>query len=118
MSAELARELSALRKVADDEIDMTGMPEVLDWSASVVGKYYRPIKQPVNIRLDADVLAWLRSTGKGYQSRLNELVRLWMLNSMEAEYKESESNTKKVMESTTRAYVARSKPKSKARAQR
>lgn len=118
MSAELARELAALRKVPDGAIDMTGMPEVLDWSAATIGKYYRPIKQPVNIRLDADVLAWLRSTGKGYQSRLNELVRLWMLASMQAGYKDSKTSTRKVMEATARSYAASTKAKPKGRSRR
>jgi len=41
----------------------------------VVGKFYRPIKKPLTIRLDADVLDWLRGQGKGYQTRINALLR-------------------------------------------
>jgi uncharacterized protein (DUF4415 family) len=40
----------------------------------VVGKFYRPIKKPLTIRLDADVLAWLKGQGKGYQTRINALL--------------------------------------------
>jgi hypothetical protein len=41
----------------------------------VVGKFYRPIKKPVTIRVDADVLAWLKRQGSGYQTRINKLLR-------------------------------------------
>lgn len=41
----------------------------------MVGKFYKPIKEQVAIRIDADVLAWLRAPGPGYQSRINALLR-------------------------------------------
>ena len=41
--------------------------------------YYRPIKQSTTVRVDADVLAWLRSKGAGYQTRLNAILRNAML---------------------------------------
>ena len=56
------------------EIDTTDIPPVLDWSKTV-GKFDRPIKKPLTIRLDADVLAWLKGQGKGYQTRINALLR-------------------------------------------
>ena len=37
--------------------------------------YYRPTKQSTTVRVDADVLAWLRSKGAGYQTRLNAILR-------------------------------------------
>ena len=63
----------------DREIDTTDIPEVLDWSKAVVGKFYRPIKKPLTIRLDADVLAWLKGKGKGYQTRINTILRSSMV---------------------------------------
>ena len=59
----------------DDQIDVSDIPEITDWSSAVVGKFYRPIKKSVTVRLDADVLAWLKSAGPGYQTRLNQLLR-------------------------------------------
>lgn len=41
--------------------------------------YYRPTKQSTTVRVDADVLAWLRSKGAGYQTRLNAILRDAML---------------------------------------
>ncbi|HME08316.1 MAG TPA: BrnA antitoxin family protein [Bryobacteraceae bacterium] len=73
--AAQSKELRALRRMKDTEIDTTDIPEVLDWSKAMVGKFYRPIKKPLTIRLDADVLAWLKSQGKGYQTRVNALLR-------------------------------------------
>lgn len=68
-------ESRALKRMKDREIDTTDIPPVLDWSKAVVGKFYRPIKKPLTIRLDADVIAWLKGQGKGYQTRINALLR-------------------------------------------
>lgn len=75
---KLVRELAVLAAMPDDQIDFSDIPEVTDWSGAVVGKFYRPIKKPVTLRLDADVLAWLRSQGPGYQTRINRMLRLEM----------------------------------------
>lgn len=69
------RGLAALKRVRDDAIDTSDIPEVADWSNAVIGKFYRPIKKPLTIRLDADVLAWLKSQGRGYQTRINAILR-------------------------------------------
>jgi uncharacterized protein (DUF4415 family) len=62
----------------DREIDTTDFPPAPDWSKAVVGKFYRPIKKPLTIRLDSDILAWLKGQGKGYQTRINGLLRASM----------------------------------------
>ena len=59
----------------DEDIDYSDIPQVLDWSKAEVGKFYRPPKKAVTIRLDADVLEWLKGYGKGYQTRANLLLR-------------------------------------------
>jgi uncharacterized protein (DUF4415 family) len=59
----------------DADIDLSEMPEVIDWSGAEIGKYYRPPKKPVTMRLDADVLEWLKSYGEGYQTKANMLLR-------------------------------------------
>src|ERR1039458_5626915 len=55
-----AREIRTLQRMRDEEIDFTDIPLTVDWSKAVVGKFYRPIKTSLTIRLDADVLAWLK----------------------------------------------------------
>ncbi len=75
VSRKVAKELAALARMPDDKIDLTDAPEVREWRGAVVGKFYRPIKKPVTIRVDADVLAWLKRKGSGYQTRINKLLR-------------------------------------------
>jgi uncharacterized protein (DUF4415 family) len=74
-----ARDIAILQKMKDEEIDLSDIPEQLDWSNAVVGKFYRPVKQSLTIRLDADVIAWLKSQGSGYQTRINSLLRSAMI---------------------------------------
>ena len=75
VSKKHSKELAALAALRDEKIDLSDLPEVLDWSVAVVGKYYRPIKKSLTIRLDADVLAWLKAQGRGYQTRINRMLR-------------------------------------------
>ena len=51
------------------------MPEVVDWTGAQVGRFYRPAKRPVTIRLDEEIVDWLKSYGRGYQTRANLLLR-------------------------------------------
>jgi uncharacterized protein (DUF4415 family) len=63
----------------DREIDTSDIAEIKRLpSDAVIGKFYRPKKTPVTIRLDADVLAWLKTTGEGYQTRINTYLRQMM----------------------------------------
>jgi uncharacterized protein (DUF4415 family) len=77
-SKKQKKELAALDAMRDNQIDLSDIPEVRDWSRAVVGKFYRPIKKSLTIRLDADLLAWLKSHGRGYQTRINKLLRAAM----------------------------------------
>jgi uncharacterized protein (DUF4415 family) len=72
-------ELAALAQMREEDIDTSDIPEIKDWSAAVVGKFYRPVKQAISLRLDADVIAWLKKPGKGYQTRANQILRERML---------------------------------------
>lgn len=79
LTAQQQEELKALQTLSDDDIDYSDIPEITeeDWNNAkpVVGRFYRPIKKQVTVRIDADVLAWLKSDGKGYQTRLNDVLR-------------------------------------------
>jgi uncharacterized protein (DUF4415 family) len=59
----------------DAEIDTSDIPEVRDWSGAQVGRFYRPVKQQVTLRIDADVLAWFKAQGGKYQTAINEALR-------------------------------------------
>ena len=69
------REIAAIAGRKDEDIDLSEMPEVVDWSGAEMGKFYRPPKRPVTMRLDADVIEWLKSYGPGYQTKANMLLR-------------------------------------------
>jgi uncharacterized protein (DUF4415 family) len=69
------------RREARRRHDLTDVPEITDWSGAVMGMFYRPAKRPVTMRLDEDVVEWLKGFGPGYQTKANLLLRHAMLNS-------------------------------------
>ena len=69
------KNLEALANMPDDEINTSDIPEISNWDNAVVGKFYKPIKQPVTIRLDSDIVAWFKSKGGKYQSNINQALR-------------------------------------------
>ena len=75
------RELASLAELPDHQIDTSDIPELPPgaWRDAVRGRFYRPVKQAVSMRLDADVIAWLKKRGKGYQTRANSILRQSML---------------------------------------
>jgi len=78
---------SRLKKLAqrpDEEIDTFDIPELTErfWQNAVRNPFYRPVKQQLTLRLDADVIAWLRRQGRGYQTRANALLRDAMLGNL------------------------------------
>lgn len=79
ISKKQEEELRALAAMPDDKIDLSDAPELKDWSHAVVGRFYRPLKQSLTIRIDADVLARLRAGGSGYQTRINAILRAAMM---------------------------------------
>jgi uncharacterized protein (DUF4415 family) len=76
--------LAELAAMADETIDTSDIPELSDeaWAAGARGRFYRPVKQQITARVDADVLDWLKSQGRGYQGRLNAILRREMLASL------------------------------------
>ena len=81
LTARQKRELAAITALPDDQIDTSDIPELPpnSWKNAVRGRFYRPVKQAVSLRLDADVVAWLKKPGKGYQTRANYILRERML---------------------------------------
>lgn len=75
VTPKILAELKHLARMKDEDIDTSDIPEITDWTGAVVGRFYRPIKHSVTLRLDADVLDWFRAQGAGYQTRLNQALR-------------------------------------------
>jgi uncharacterized protein (DUF4415 family) len=61
----------------DEDIDYSDIPE-LDEAFFKNAEVRLPSKQAVTMRLDSDVLAWFKKQGKGYQTRINQLLRRYM----------------------------------------
>jgi uncharacterized protein (DUF4415 family) len=80
-------ELQALADMPDDEIDFSDIPQTLDWSDAKRGLFYRPVKQQITLRLDADIVAWFKTQtegGKGYQTAINRVLREYVARSVSA----------------------------------
>lgn len=79
-------EMAALSKMPDRDIDYTDISRIPAslLERAVRGGLYRPVKRHLSVRIDADVLAWLKSRGKGYHTRLNDILRSAMVEEMKS----------------------------------
>jgi uncharacterized protein (DUF4415 family) len=78
LTAKQQAELDALAELPDDRIDKREMPEIRDWTGAKRGLFYRPVKQQLTLRIDADVVAWFKDhapNGEGYQTDINRALR-------------------------------------------
>jgi uncharacterized protein (DUF4415 family) len=78
LTPKILAELEALAAMPDDTIDLSDMPEVTDFTGWVRGKFYRPVKKQVTVRLDADVLEYFKAKqggARGYQTAINAALR-------------------------------------------
>ncbi|MGA1981348.1 MAG: BrnA antitoxin family protein [Acidobacteriaceae bacterium] len=90
LTEQRKRELAELAKRPDSEIDYSDIPESTEefWKNAVRNPFYKPVKKQVTLRIDADILAWLRLEGsEGYQSRLNAALRRVMLEDLQGKRK-------------------------------
>lgn len=71
-------ELTSLEALPDDRIDTSDIPELAHRPDAKRGVFYRPLKQQITLRLDADVVAWFKNRtpgGRGYQTAINRALR-------------------------------------------
>ncbi|WP_297484655.1 BrnA antitoxin family protein [Ferrovum sp.] len=85
LTAEQKAELKALAEMPDESIDYSDIPPLDEefWKQAVRNPFYKPTKTSTTVRVDSDVLLWLKSKGKGYQTRLNEILRKAMIDEIE-----------------------------------
>lgn len=81
LTAEQKSELEALAARSDSEIDYSDIAPLNEsfFRNATREHIYKPTKTSTTVRIDTDVLLWLRSQGKGYQSRINAILRREML---------------------------------------
>ena len=82
MTADREAQLRYLSELPDDQIDTSDIPEITDaqWATARRGALFRPIKTPVTIRLDADLVEWYKANAENgrYQTEINRALRLYM----------------------------------------
>jgi uncharacterized protein (DUF4415 family) len=81
-SAELQAQLDHLATLPDEQIDTADIPEAPaeNWQHARRPGLYRPIKKPVTLRLDADVVTWFKehTADRGYQTEINRVLRRYV----------------------------------------
>jgi len=82
LSPELQNQLENLAALRDEQIDTADIPEAPPeaWLHARRPGLYRPIKKPVTLRLDADVVAWFKehAQDRGYQTEINRVLRRYV----------------------------------------
>ena len=83
LTEERKAELKALADMPDSAIDYNDIPPLTEkfWKNALPSPFYKPIKTHASVRIDSDVMAWLKSQGKGYQTRMNAILRDAMIRS-------------------------------------
>jgi uncharacterized protein (DUF4415 family) len=78
--------IQKLKSLNDEDIDVSEMPALTQEQlarfvpAKLLNRsLYKPVKVPIKVNYDADVVEWFRSFGKGYQTRMNAALREYML---------------------------------------
>jgi uncharacterized protein (DUF4415 family) len=61
------------------EPDPEPVRELGGWMVAERGEFYRPVKEQITLRLDKDVVAWFKAGGAGYQTRINDALREYVL---------------------------------------
>jgi uncharacterized protein (DUF4415 family) len=72
------KRVTKLRKIGSLRASASGEKRARYLPAELAG-LYKPVKKPVTLRLDADVLAWFKRQGRGYQTRINRALRRLMM---------------------------------------
>ena len=71
-------DLAKLDRMKDADIDYSDIPPLGNEFFTKATEAWPPAKQQLTIRLDADVLKWLKAHGRGYQTRINRILRAAM----------------------------------------
>ena len=77
-SADELAQLAGLAAMADDQFDLSDIPEIPDeqWAHAQPGKGFRPRRLPQQVLLDPDLLRWFeRHAGSAYQTEINRVLR-------------------------------------------
>ena len=81
---ELEWKIAAISNIKDEEINTTDIQPLTDdsFKNAIFNPYYKPVKKQLTVRLDAVLIEWLKSQGKGYQTRLNDILKKAMIDDL------------------------------------
>jgi len=84
LTAEQQAELKDIAAMPDESINYEDIPPLDEtfWTNAGQNPFYRPTKTSTTVRVDSDVLAWLKSQGKGYQTKINTILREAMIRAL------------------------------------
>ena len=88
LTPEILANLERINAMSDDDIDFSDIPEITDFSNFRRGKFYRPVKQQLTLRLDADVVHWFKTHAdgeRGYQTKINAALRAFVSDQVKRE---------------------------------
>jgi uncharacterized protein (DUF4415 family) len=78
--------INKLKQLEDKDIDFSDMPPLTEEQlarlvpAKLLNRsLYKPVKVPIKVNYDADIIEWFRSFGKGYQTKMNVALREYMM---------------------------------------
>ena len=79
-SVKISNRTRRLYEERERSLDRAEVPQLppAQWAKGTIGKYYRPLKSQISVRVDNDVLDWLRSKGEGHLTRINAILRKQM----------------------------------------
>lgn len=91
-----------IESISDKDIDYSDIPPTKpeDWENAIRGAFYRPLKKSISLRLDEDVLAWFKDQGKGYQTRMNKVLRQYMVSKLVKSFYKTNSSKKRGVRTT------------------
>ena len=81
---ELERQIAAISNIKDEEINTLDIQPLSDdsFKNAIFNPYYKPVKKQLTVRLDAVLIEWLKGQGKGYQTRLNDILKKAMIDDL------------------------------------
>lgn len=78
ITEKMQKELNALKRRKINLSDEDSH-EITEWDQVEIGKFYRPVKEQITIRIDADVLDWFKHATNKYQTLINQACREYMI---------------------------------------
>lgn len=71
----LEEQLAYLATVKDEDIDLSDIPEVLDWSNAVRGSRFHPGRKSIPLNIDAEIVDWFSQKYPSYQLKINNILK-------------------------------------------